>query len=172
MIRSRSGCRRGFTLTELLVVIGIVAILSALILPNFSSILGAADRPICTARLKNLWSAFSTHLQDGNGWPQLPPGVQIGSTAEQQWWISMSSNTMGLTLKDWRCPSYARALKHSTNSQQQPYLISYLPTLFDPRPLTPKKWARMPWFTEVTGFHGGGNLSIRSDGSVCPAKDR
>ena len=163
---------RGFTLVELIVVVAIILIIAALAFPNYNSILNRADQIVCTSKLRTLWTDFSSRLNDGQGWPQLPDDVQMGTTAEQQWWISSTSNTMGLTLNDWRCPSYFRALQNATNSSQQPYLISYLPTLFDSNPLTPKKWGRMPWFTEIAGSHGGVGLSIRADGSVCPSTNQ
>jgi prepilin-type N-terminal cleavage/methylation domain-containing protein len=162
----------GFTLVELIVVIAIMGILAVLFLPNISSLVNRAEKVVCTGRLRNLWTAFSIPVADGRGWPQLPSDVKIGSLAEQQWWITYSSNNMGLIAKDWKCPSISRALKKSTNASQQTFLINYLPTIFDARPNTPGKWVRMPWFTEISDIHGGGNMSIRADGSVCPAADR
>lgn len=164
--------RRGFTLVEVLVVAAILMIFAAMLFPNAEAILNRADRVICTGRLRTLWTDFSARLNDGQGWPQLPSGIPMGTLAEQQWWVSSTSHSMGLTLKDWRCPSFARALRKSTNSSQEPYLISYLPTLFDDKPTTPRHLSRMPWFTEITGSHGGVGLSIRADGTVCPSTDR
>ena len=126
---------------------------------------------VCNAKLRTLWTVFSVQLNDGNGWPQLPTNITVGSTEEQQWWLSTTSNSMNLSAKDWNCPTIARMAASSTNSQQA-YMISYLPTLFDARPMTPNKWPRMPWFTEVIGAHGSGNLSVRADGSVCPVQDQ
>jgi len=166
------GLRNGFTLLELVVVVGILLILAVLIFPNGEAIVKQADRVVCTAKLRNLWTTFSTHLEDGRGWPQLPSSVSIGTTAEQEWWLSSTSNSMGLSSKDWRCPSLNRSLRRATNSQTQPYLISYLPSLFDDKPATPRRWLRMPWFTEVAGSHGGVGLSVRADGSVSPSTDR
>jgi hypothetical protein len=77
---------------------------------------------------------------------------------------------MGLTSRDWNCPTISRMASRITNGQT--YLISYLPTLFDSRPTTPNQWPRMPWFTEVAGVHGNGNMTVRSDGSVCPIQDQ
>ena len=171
MLRCPGEGRRGFTLVEVMVVAAILMIFAAMLFPNVEANLSRADRVICTGRLRTLWTVFSARLNDGQGWPQLPSDIRMGTTAEQQWWISSSSNSMGLTLKDWRCPSFSRALKNSSNSSQEPYLISYLPTLFDDRPATPRRWGRMPWFTEVAGSHGGVSLSVRADGSVCPSTD-
>jgi prepilin-type N-terminal cleavage/methylation domain-containing protein len=161
----------GLSLVELLVVLMIIGILAALLIPNISAIQVKAEGAVCNARLRNLWTAFSSQLNDGNGWPQLPPNIKVGSTEEQQWWLTTTSNSMGLTKRDWNCPTLARASGRDTNSQQS-YLISYLPTLFDARPMTPSKWPRIPWFTEAVGMHGKGNLSVRADGSVCPVQDQ
>jgi prepilin-type N-terminal cleavage/methylation domain-containing protein len=163
---------RGFTLVELSVVVAILAILSALFIPNIGSLVNRAEKVVCSSKLKNLWTVFSVRVADGGGWPQLPTDVKIGSLAEQQWWIT-SSASMGLTTNDWKCPSITRALKSPKNShQQQTFLINYLPTIFDARPSTPGKWGRMPWFTEISDIHGGGSLSVRADGSVCPASEK
>lgn len=159
-----------FTLLEAVVVLMIVGILLAFLVPNFSTVIAKAEGVVCNARLRNLWTAFSLQLHDGNGWPQIPPGTEIGSIAEQQWWLTTTSNSMGLTKRDWNCPSLARTSGRETNSRQF-YLISYLPTLFDAKPTAPSKWPRMPWFTEAVGMHGQGNLSVRADGSVCPVQD-
>jgi hypothetical protein len=154
----------------MLVVILLIGILAVIGFPNIQALQAKAEGVVCTARLRSLWMAFSTTLHDGNGWPQLPSAILIGSTDEQQWWLNYSSNNLGLTARDWNCPTIARAMLSSTNTNQVT-LISYLPTLFDAKPLTPTKWARMPWFTEIQSVHGAGNLSVRTDGSVCPIQD-
>ena len=155
---------------ELLVVILIVGVLLALIFPNFSALRNKAEGVVCMGRLRGLWTAFSATLNDGNGWPQLPGEITIGTTAEEQWWLTYSSNSLGLTANDWQCPSIVRA-QHSSTNNQQASLISYLPTLFDAKPQSPKNWPRMPWFTETQGLHGSGILSVRADGSICPIQD-
>jgi hypothetical protein len=155
-----------------MVVVAIVAILTALFIPNIGSLVNRAEKVVCTGKLRNLWTAFSVPVADGRGWPQLPSDVKIGSLAEQHWWITTSSNTMGLTANNWKCPSISRALKKSVNASQPTFLINYLPTIFDAKPTTPGKWGRMPWFTEISDIHGGGNLSVRADGSVCPASEK
>lgn len=160
----------GLSLVEMMVVLMVIGILAALLIPNISAIQLKAEGVVCNARLRNLWTAFSSQLNDGNGWPQIPTGTEIGSIAEQQWWLTTTSNSMGLTKRDWNCPTLARTSGIATNSQQV-YLISYLPTLFDAKPTTPTKWPRMPWFTEAVGMHGQGSLSVRADGSVCPVQD-
>lgn len=159
----------GMTLIEVMVVIAIVLVLAGLLLPNYQQFLGKADQVICTGKLRNLYLNFSTQLKEGNSWPQLPSSVTVGSIQEQQWWVDYASNSMGLTLRDWQCPSFIRLSTRSTNSEKSD-IISYLPTLFDSSPTTPLNNMRMPWFTESGNFHHVGNLSIRADGSVSPAQ--
>jgi len=155
----------GMTLLELLVVVSIIAILAVLLVPNISGIINKAEGVVCTSRLKNLWSTFSAYMHDGHGWPQVPPGIKIGSLQEQQWWLDMSSSTMDLTKKSWQCPTIARATRGTTKTPPG-CLISYLPTLFDDKPGTAFRWSQMPWFTEIGDAHGKGSLMIRTDGSV------
>lgn len=166
----RNKSSAGFTLVEALVIVLIIAVLLALLFPAIAGIQLKAEGVVCSSRLRNLWTAFSLHLHDEAGWPQLPDNIAIGSLVEQRWWLETTSNSIGLTKKDWTCPTVSRMAGKMTNGQQV-YLISYLPTLFDARPTTPLKWLRMPWFTEAVGSHGNGNLSVRADGSVCPIQD-
>lgn len=162
--------RRGFTLLELVVVVAIILVLIALLMPNFSALRSKAEGVVCMGKLRTLWVAFSTPVGDGSGWPQLPNGIKIGSTVEQQWWLDYSSNNLGLKVVNWSCPTISRIQRSSTNAQAIA-LISYFPTLFDANPMSPNRWSRMPWFTESQGAHGAGILSVRADGTVCPIQD-
>ena len=159
-----------FTLIELLVVLGIVIVLVALLMPNAGRVLDRAQGAVCTSKLHNLWVNFSSSLTDGNGWPQLPSGIAIDSPQEHQWWLDYSAKAMGMKPTDWQCPTLMRRAARSTN-QASASVISYLPTLFDASPSSPKSWPRMPWFTEMAAPHGKANLSVRADGSVCPVTD-
>ena len=160
-----------FTIIESVVVVLMLGILAVLITPNFTAVQRKAEGVVCSSRLRNLWTTFSANLSDGNAWPQLPTNIVVGSEAEQQWWLNYSSNNgLGLTTTAWQCPTIAR-MQHSATNTQQIALISYYPTLFDAKPMTPRNWPRMPWFVEIGNVHGAGALSVRSDGSVCPVQD-
>jgi prepilin-type N-terminal cleavage/methylation domain-containing protein len=158
---------KAFTLVELVVVVGILAILISLVVPAASRVLPKAEQAGCMSRLHNLWVAFAPCATDGDGWPQLPANIQIGSSEEQQWWLATGSNRFGLKFTDWQCPTLQR-YQHGSQTNTHIPVISYLPTLFDARPNTPNKWPSMPWFTEIGNVHGQGNLTVRSDGSIIP----
>ena len=65
---SRTHRDRGFSLTEMLCVMGIMALLLALIVPALSRAREMANRAKCLANLKQLVSAWQMYAEENNDW--------------------------------------------------------------------------------------------------------
>jgi prepilin-type N-terminal cleavage/methylation domain-containing protein/prepilin-type processing-associated H-X9-DG protein len=132
---------RAFTLVELLVVIGIIAILVALLLPALQGARKQADRTKCLACLQQLGGAYMIYANDHKGmWPMqrqqyYTPSNVIGTIRERRWHDFISRyvlgpgnelNVTGLAPNDiglpqirdgnnilWGCPSWRRYIGSS-----------------------------------------------------------
>jgi prepilin-type N-terminal cleavage/methylation domain-containing protein/prepilin-type processing-associated H-X9-DG protein len=72
--------KQGFTLVELLVVIGVIAILMALRIPALALAREAANRAKCLATLRGMAQAAHLHAQEHNGFMPIA-GMQVPSQA-------------------------------------------------------------------------------------------
>src|SRR5687767_14593765 len=66
-MRTRTSCRHGFTLVELLVVIGIIAVLISILLPVIGRVRRQALRTKCTSNLRQLVTAMTVYAGDNKG---------------------------------------------------------------------------------------------------------
>ncbi|MDB6040141.1 MAG: xcpT 2 [Verrucomicrobiales bacterium] len=71
LVRPKPSAREGFTLTELLVVISIIAILASLLLPAVSRAIAKAQGVRCLSNLKQLQLSCLLYTDDNDG--RLPP---------------------------------------------------------------------------------------------------
>ena len=66
--RRRSSQSSGFTLVELLVVIGIIALLMSILFPSFARVRAQARKTVCLSNLRQLGQAAHMYAADNKGW--------------------------------------------------------------------------------------------------------
>src|SRR4051812_12502591 len=77
--------RRGFSLVELLVVVGIIAVLIALLMPVFAKARRQADQVTCLSNLRQLGAAFLGYAGANRGWFPAPASGLWGPFPED--WV-------------------------------------------------------------------------------------
>jgi prepilin-type N-terminal cleavage/methylation domain-containing protein len=159
--------RRGFTLLELLVVIGVIAVLAALGITVASGIRSRAERVQCMTNLRGLYVAAESYLQQNGSWPQIPMADE-SETADEDYasaWIAALA-PFGATQKTWICPTMQRGMHSPDLSKPENVRVDYIASNFDDKPTTPHQWPGQPWFIEAGNGHGNGALIVFTDGTI------
>lgn len=107
MTTTRTAYRRAFTLVELLVVIGIIAVLIGILLPSLSAARKRANDVKCLANIRSILQAIHLYAADGQGllvcgstnrleYPGQAPYLPINSLATFQFWLGLNQEPSGL----------------------------------------------------------------------------
>ncbi len=155
---------RGFTLLELLVAIGIGALLIALLFPISDALIRRAKKAKCISNMRTIHSGLLAYVSEKGHWPQMEEG-KFDFTEEDffKFWI-VETEPYGLSAETWICP-LDRVLERLNGEEKSEYYASYVVTRFDGKPGTPFRW-NQPWAIERGAFHGKGSHILMPDGSV------
>jgi prepilin-type N-terminal cleavage/methylation domain-containing protein len=135
--------RHAFTLVELLVVVGIIAVLIGVLLPTLGRARAAANRTACLSNVKQLYNGILMYCNDNHGWFPTCAYPRDGSSYVHYpddwiWWEAnrnLDDSAIakyvgrGEPLKQLlRCPAdnfEARKTSPGISKGQGPYLYSY-----------------------------------------------
>ena len=162
----RAGTRKiaqtkGYTLIELLVTIGVIAILVTISVPGYGLIKKQAQKATCLSHMRTVHAALGGHLVDKGYWPQVPD--DLGEHDYYAFWFK-ATEPYGASEETWLCP----ADKIDRRKFKDLKSGSYIVTPFDPFPQTPFLW-NQPWLVERGNLHGKGAHIALPDGSINPS---
>jgi prepilin-type N-terminal cleavage/methylation domain-containing protein/prepilin-type processing-associated H-X9-DG protein len=126
--------RRGFTLVEILVVIGVIAVLMAILLPTLSLATESSRRVSCASQLRQVGAALTAYVNENRGeFPYAPRAT--ANDADALWWqparvreignkgIGPYLNLRPDDLRMFRCPTDSEA---ATRQAAGRYPLTYV----------------------------------------------
>ncbi len=118
--------RTAFTLTELLVAMSILALLSAMAIPALRGALDRADRAVCLSNLRQLGQALTEYVSDHGHYPaaEFPVLDSSGRVVERQRWYHLISPYLDTGPRAWSSGQGRAALDPITGQAREVILPS------------------------------------------------
>ncbi len=149
---SSSWRRRGFTLLELLVVVGIIAVLAAMLFPAIQRLREVANRTKCVNNLHQIGMAMTGHFGTHQSFPT------NGATLPANGLANGTVSAFSLTSFPGAAPS--------------PYMWGFADSTRGPKNQTGSwAYAILPYLEETTSFTSG-NYPIAVSVYMCPSRSR
>jgi prepilin-type N-terminal cleavage/methylation domain-containing protein/prepilin-type processing-associated H-X9-DG protein len=104
--RRATGQRRGFTLTELLVVVGLISVLISLLLPALGKARAAANSTACLANMRTMGNAWTNYMIECRG--RLPDDINFAAPPSELAWTGSCLGILdryGVRGNAIRCPA-------------------------------------------------------------------
>ncbi len=159
-------------MVELLLVIGLVAVLASIVLALSKSMRNRAEGAACIANMKSIFTALAAFTNDNKHWPQPPESAMADEELFWEFWITVlgEDTEYDVPEKTWVCPTYRRLAGGKDYVERT---STYLPAGFDAvSSSTPYRWGNQPWLMEIGNHHGKGALVLYPDGSVVPLDEK
>lgn len=127
-MRVKTSSRRAFTLVELLVVIGIIALLISILLPALNRAREQARMVKCASNERQIFMYVQMYIQDNRGVYPVPPAVLDAPppvTTYPVAWYTYGINTMGM--------QHFEIINPGTPLATQGALMTYFPASYESR---------------------------------------
>lgn len=155
----------GFSVTELMVTVGIVLLVIAIAVPSYETFRERARKAKCISHLRNIHGGLLAYITEVGHWPQLPESGELDSEETVFLYWSNLLDGYGVGPDSWVCPSDRRLVQAMGGEKRPPVMGSYVVSRFGDKAQDPFRY-NQPWALERGGFHRGGPHILLPDGSV------